>query len=183
MRDRRDPQKTQPKHPQGVSSDGGTGMLGRIREALPRGEQPQASGPNVDGGTHHHTQMDYSKMFDHRMAVNYPFDGKIKAEEWVKKTRNFFLGRCRPTEWMLEWAEKRNAEIIPEDLVRAANEKGETEDVQRISQEIWSFLNGCLSGEGQVTFGLVPNFNGLEAWRCLTRPVSSQSASKRVDSR
>ena len=124
--------------------------------------------------------MDYSKMFDHRMAVNYPFDGKIKAEEWVKKTRNFFLGRCRPTEWMLEWAEKRNAEIRPEDFFRAAHEKGETEDVQRISQEIWSFLNGCLSGEGQVTFRLVPNFNGLEAWRCLTRPVTSQSASKRV---
>ena len=58
--------------------------------------------------------------------------------------------------------------------------KGETEDVQRISQEIWSFLNGCLLGEGQVTFGLVPNFNGLEARRCLTRPVTSQSASKRV---
>ena len=149
-------------------------MLGRIREALARGEKPQASGPNVDGGTHYRTQMDYSKMFDHRMAVNYPFDGKIK------KTRNFFLGRCRPTEWMLEWAEKRNAEIRPEDSPRAANEKGETEDVQRISQEIWSFLNGCLSGEGQVTFGLVPNFNGLEAWRCLTRPVTSQSASKRV---
>ena len=119
-------------------------------------------------------------MFDHRMAVNYPFDGKIKAEEWVKKTRNFFLGRCRPTEWMLEWAEKGNAEIRPEDLVKAANEKGETEDIQRISQEIWSFLNGCLSGEGQVTLRLVPNFNGLEAWRCLTRPVTSQSASKRV---
>ena len=81
---------------------------------------------------------------------------------------------------MLEWAEKRNAEIRPEDLVRAANENGETEDVQRISQEIWSFLNGCLSGELQVTFGLVPNFNGLEAGRCLTRPVTSQSASKRV---
>ena len=150
--------------PQGVSSDGGTGMQGG---SLARGEQPQASGPNVDGGTHYRTQMDYSKMFDHRMAVNYLFDGKIKAEEWVK-TRNFFLGRCRPTEWMLEWAEKRNAEIRPEDLVRAANEKGETEDVQRISQEIWSCLNGCLSGEGQVTFGLVPNFNG---WR-WTRPVS-----------
>ena len=93
---------------------------------------------------------------------------------------NFFLGRCRPTEWMLEWAEKLNAEIRPEHLLRAANEKGETEDVQRISQDIWSFLNGCLSGEGQVTFGLVPNFNGLEAWRCLARPVTSQSASKCV---
>ena len=104
----------------------------------------------------------------------------MKAEEWVKKTRNFFLGRCRPTEWMLEWAEKRNAEIRPEDLLRAANEKGETEDVQRISQEIWSFLNGCLSGEGQVTCGLVPNINGVEAWRCVTRPVTFQSASKRV---
>ena len=132
----------------------------------------------MDGGTHYRTQMDYSKMFDHRMAVNCPFDGEIKAEEWVKKTRNFFLGRCGPTEWMLEWAETRNAEIRPEGLVRAANEKGEMEDVQRISQEIWSFLNVCLSGEGQVTFGLVPNFNGLEAWR--TRPVTSQSASKRV---
>ena len=123
--------------------------------------------------------MDNSKMFDHHMAVNYPFDGKMKAEEWVKKTRNFFLGRCLPTEWMLEWAEKRNAETRPEDLLRAANGKGETEDVQRISQEIWAFLNGCLSGEGQVTFGLVPNFNGLEAWRCLMRRVTSQSASKK----
>ena len=81
---------------------------------------------------------------------------------------------------MLEWAEKRKAEIRPEDLLRAANEKRETEDVQRISQEIWSFFNGCLSDEDQVTFGLVPNFNGLEAWRCLTRPVTSQSASTRV---
>ena len=105
------------------------------------------------------------------IAVNYPFEGKMKAEESVKKTRKFFLGRCWLTEWMLEWAKKRNAEIRPEDLLRAANEKGETEDVQRILQDIWSFLNGCLSGEGQVTFG-------LEAWRCLTRPVTSQSASK-----
>ena len=63
--------------PQRVSSDGGTRMLGRIQEALARGEQPQASGPNVDGGTHYRTQMDYGKMSDHRMAVNYPFDGKI----------------------------------------------------------------------------------------------------------
>ena len=138
-------------------------MLGRIREALARGEQPQASGPNVDGGAHYRTQIDYSKMFDHRVAVNNPFEGKMKAEEWIKKTRNFSLGRCRPTAWMLEWAEKRNAEIRPEDLLRIANEKGETEDVKRISREIWSFLNGCLSSEGQVTFGLVPNFNGLEA--------------------
>ena len=41
----------------GVLSNGGTGMLGRIREALARGGQPQASGPNVDGGTHNSTQM------------------------------------------------------------------------------------------------------------------------------
>ena len=69
---------------QGASS-GGTGMLGRIREALARGGQPSASGPNVDGGTHYRTQMDCSKMFDHRMAVNYPFYGKIKAEEWSRR--------------------------------------------------------------------------------------------------
>ena len=36
---------------QGESSDGGTGMLGRIQEALARGEQPQALEPNVDGST------------------------------------------------------------------------------------------------------------------------------------
>ena len=99
--------------PQGVSSDGGTGMLGRIREALARGEQPQASGPNVDDGAHDPTLRDYSKMFDHRMAENNPFEGKMKAEEWIKKTRNFFLGRCWPIEWMLEWARfGRSATVV-----------------------------------------------------------------------
>ena len=102
-------------------------MIGRIREALARGEQPQASGPNVDGGFHYRTQMDYSKMFDHRIVVNNSFDGKIKAGEWVKKTRNFFLGSCQPTEWTLEWVEKRNAEIRPikpGDLLRLRMRKG-----------------------------------------------------------
>ena len=123
MRDRRDPQKTRPKHSKAC-------LLTVARDAW---EDPGSSRPRratSSFGTTwmvaptNGTQMDYSKMFDHPMAVNFTFDGEMNAEEWVKKTRNFFLGRCGPTEWMLEWAEKRNAEIRPKNLLKAANEKG-----------------------------------------------------------
>ena len=134
------------------------------------------------GGAPHQPRMliDYGKLFDPKLASTYTFDGRSKADEWVRRTRNFFLGRCRSTEWMLDWAEKQASEITPRDLYLVTTERGEVEDTARISQEIWSFLNGCLTGEGQITFGLVPNFNGLEAWRRLTRPVTAHSASRRV---
>ena len=125
--------------------------------------------------------IDYSRMFDPKLAPAFAFDGRSKPDEWVKRTRNFFLGRCRPTEWMLEWAERKTDPITTGELLQEASRRGEQADAERISAEIWSFLNSCLQGDGQVTFGLVPAFNGVEAWRSVTRPVTSQSASRRVN--
>ena len=124
--------------------------------------------------------MDYARLFGPKVATNFSFDGKTGAEEWVRRARNYLLGRCRTTEWMLSWAERQAESINVQELVNEARMRGEREDVERISAEVWAFLNSCLQGEGQVTFGLVPNFNGMEAWRALTRPVTARSASRRV---
>ena len=125
-------------------------------------------------------EIDYDRLFDPKLASNYSFDGRTNPEEWVRRTRNFFLGRCRSTEWMLEWAERQADPITKVGLVEEAGKRGEAANVDRISAEVWTFLNGCLQGDGQVTFGLAPTFNGMEAWRTITRPVTAQSASRRL---
>ena len=84
--------------------------------------------------------------------------------------------QCRSTDWMLHWAEKQTE---PVNLTELQTEAGRR-DVEQISSELWSFLSLCLQGEGQITFGVVETFNGLEARRCINRPVTAQSASHRI---
>ena len=43
------------------------------------GQNVKFMGPNMDGGSL--TQTDNGNMFDRRMAMNYPFDGRTRAEE------------------------------------------------------------------------------------------------------
>ena len=174
--------------PMGSAPEGPPTAANQMRAPVGSGSAPWSMGGAPEGPPSNPGQgwprqdnvMDYSRLFDPKLATNFIYDGRTHAEEWVRKIRNYFLGRCRAMEWMLAWAEKSHEPLNTWSLKAEADRRGEHIDVERVSAETWSFLNSCLQGDGQITFGLVENFNGLEAWRRLTEPVTAQSASKRV---
>ncbi len=149
------------------------------------GHGPRGNGHGGGGhwsqGTHDghpNGHVSWEKIFDDKVAISqdYAYQGGTGGEQWRVRVKGYWVSKCPALLDVLDWAEKRDSRSIsPDDILDAARTEGWTrwraQDLQRINEILWGFLNMCLKGEAHRHFELAKWLNGLEAWRIIVQTI------------
>ena len=105
------------------------------------------------------------KLFDDKIAISegFQYTGGDGGDKW----RTILLP-------MLNWAEKHDAIGVKETAWRRKLWRGRRipdEQVTRLSELIWGFLNICLKDNARTIFESVDMLNGLDAWRAVVLDI------------
>ena len=102
---------------------------------------------------------------------------EAKSKEWFKTTTNYLISKAYEMKELLPWAESFQSHEITDDHVQALAACGLCMDisVERLSMDLWAFLNLCFHGEQKLTFNNVEPGNGLDAWRRIVVPIGPRS--------
>ena len=117
-------------------------------------------------------------MFDDKTATSDQMkysDGR--RSEWLKTTTNYLVSKVFEMRELLPWAESFQHKTITDEHIRALASSSLCLDVspEKISRDLWGFLNLCLHGEQKVAFNNVAAGNGLDAWRRVVAPIGPRS--------
>ena len=113
------------------------------------------------------------KIFDDKVPLNeeYRTDGGADTvDKWRHKVRGYFIGKVPALLTLLDWAERQeHRRISSADVVAEASRAGTLTPAETsvVSGAVWTFLQMCTSGGASDVMNLVPELNGLEAWRAL----------------
>jgi hypothetical protein len=145
--------------------------------------QRQHGEPGDSGGHRRH-----DRDGDHDMGLNVRgnntfFDDKVPMSEeyrtdggannidrWRHKTRGYFIGKVPALLPLLDWAEKREHQAITfEDVIAETANAGTLTpaDTRMVNGAVWTFLQMCTTAGASDVINLVPELNGMEAWRPL----------------
>ncbi len=113
------------------------------------------------------------KMYDDKVPLNeeYRTDGGAETvDRWRHKVRGYFIGKVPALLPLLDWAERKDHHNISAEDVRAEALRAGTlspAEIAMVNGAVWTSLQMCTSGGASDVMNLVPELNGLEAWRAL----------------
>ena len=126
----------------------------------------------------HHVGGDRKTLFEDKVAVSATgqYQDSTK-QEWVETTRNYLVSKAFEMHAFLLWAESAQAMTITDNHIAwlAASGFCSDHEPQRLSRDLWGYLNLCLTGKPKLAFNNVPKGNGFEAWRRLVVPIAPRS--------
>ena len=148
-----------------------------------KGESSTTTPDEESGGFQRHERGDESgfglgvrgtsKLFDDKVPMNdeYRTDGGADSiDRWRHKTRGYFIGKVPALLPLLDWAERREHQAISIEDVTAETSRAGTltpAETSAVNGAVWTFLQMCTTGGASDVMNLVPELNGMEAWRAL----------------
>ena len=192
-----DKQDHQPGGPYGGDRDGAPGHPGNVHGAPhgPHGHGPGGRGDGHDPGRGGSGDVrDYDprapfadgpienieKLFDNRIALSESFHhaGGDGGDKWRAKLRGHWVARCPVLLPMLDWAERHDAIRIEETAwhqklwrIGGQYRRIPDEQVTRLSELVWGFLNICLKENARTIFESAKMLNGFDAWRAVVLDI------------
>ena len=109
---------------------------------------------------------DLDKLFDDKAADASAHEYKGDSNEgvkWHRTVRGYFISRNRVLAPILEFIENHELkEVTLEAMEAACEEQGwMIEDLGRLSEVLWGFLNRCLKGPAKESFDAADDLDGL----------------------
>ena len=117
-------------------------------------------------------------IFDEKTATSdqMRYTG-AKNKEWLKTTSNYLISKAYEMKELLPWAESFQSHEITSEHIAAIAGCGLCMDapVEKLSLDLWAYLNLCLHGEQKMVFNNVEPGNGFDAWRRIVVPIGPRS--------
>ncbi len=150
-------------------SQGPPAMSGALPRAARRAPVSNVDFPDM-------RPYELNKTFDDKVALSagFSYDGEKHGEAWKRKVRGYWISKCPHVLPMLKYVEDLDTEeITPEHLKAEARSYMwmKEDDVQRLNEILWGFLNTCLSGKARTCFEGADMCNGFDAWRRVVQQI------------
>ena len=119
---------------------------------------------------------DLDKLFDEKASSNaaHSYSGDTnEGVKWHKTVRGYFISRNKVLSPILDFIEKHELKEVTLGAMQAECDRQGwmIEDLERLSEVLWGFLNGCLKGSAKETFELADDLDGFNAWRRVVQDI------------
>ena len=119
---------------------------------------------------------DLDKLFDDKAATSSSHACNGDANEgvkWHKTVRGYFISRNKVLSPILDFVEKHELkEVTLAKMEEECNIQGwMIEDLERLSEVLWGFLNTCLKGPAKESFDAAEDLDGFNAWRIVVQDI------------
>ena len=117
---------------------------------------------------------DQDKLFDDKAATSpvHSYGGDSnEGVKWHRTLRGYFTSRNKVLSPILDFVEKHELK----EVTLAAMEQESLaqgwmiEDLERLSEVLWGFLNTCLKGPAKDSFDAADDLDGFNAWRIVVQ--------------
>ena len=119
---------------------------------------------------------DLDKLFDDKAATSsaHAYAGDVnEGVKWRRTVRGYFISRNRVLAPILDFVESFELrEVTMESMEAQCIAEGwMIDDLDRLGEVLWGFLNTCLRGTAKETFELADDLDGFNAWRRVVQDI------------